>query len=185
MENKKTEFREQLRRLLKAAVKTGEEFTLSSGKKSDFFINCKQVSLTPLGQRLSSFQFNASLDYHEISLLDGVAGVPIGGYPLADAFSRGWGDDFPILYVRKQAKDHGTKLLVEGNLQPNMNIVLLEDVITSGASVISAIEILKSQDCNVIKVMALVDREEGGKEEVLKHVPSVNCLFTKTELLLP
>src|SRR4051794_28705938 len=119
---------------------------LASGRESDFFIDCKQTVLTAEGHALvGELMFEALA---ELPACEAVAGVELGGCPLASAVSlTSFLHDRPLpaLYVRKEAKDHGSRRLVEGDraLRPNLRVVILEDVITTGGSTLKAVEKLK------------------------------------------
>ncbi len=109
-----------------------------------------------------------------------VAGVELGGCPLASAVSLTTfrrGDAKDALYVRKAAKDHGSQRLVEGNthLHPDAPVVVLEDVVTTGGSTLRAIETLSAAGCRVVGVIALVDRLEGGAEAIRATGVSAPC----------
>lgn len=143
--------------------------TLASGKESDFFIDCKQTILTAEGHALAGSLMFAALA--QLPSCDAVGGVELGGCPLASAVSLisfQKGRPMPALYVRKAAKDHGTKKLVEGDksIVPGMRAALLEDVITTGGSSLRAVESLKAAGVTVVGIVALVDRLEGGRETI-------------------
>jgi orotate phosphoribosyltransferase len=138
---------------------------LASGKESDFFIDCKQTILTAEGHALVGELMFAALD--ALPACEAVAGVELGGCPLASAVSLisfQKGRPLPALYVRKEQKDHGSKRLVEGDrsIRPGMPVVILEDVITTGGSTLKAAEKLREAGLHVVGVVALVDRQEGG-----------------------
>ncbi|MBN1606991.1 MAG: orotate phosphoribosyltransferase [Polyangiaceae bacterium] len=142
---------------------------LASGRESDFFIDCKQTVLTAEGHALVGALMYRALD--ELPHCDAVAGVELGGCPLASAvslvsFQQGRG--LPALYVRKEPKDHGTSKRVEGDksLVADMPVVLLEDVITTGGSSLRAVAALRASGAKVVGIAALVDREEGGAEAI-------------------
>jgi orotate phosphoribosyltransferase len=102
---------------------------------------------------------------------EAVAGVELGGCPLASAVSLTSfvrGRSLPALYVRKEVKDHGSRRLVEGDkaLRPGMPVAILEDVITTGSSTLKAVEKLAAAGARVVGVVALVDRLEGGAEAI-------------------
>jgi orotate phosphoribosyltransferase len=154
--------------LMGKSVRFGE-FTLASGRKSDFFIDCKQAVLSPEGHwAVGNIMWQMVQD--NFPTADAVAGVALGGCPLASAvsFKSFWsfGDSLPALYVRKAAKDHGTAALVEGrsNVPAGSKVVLLEDVVTSGGSSLRAVETLRLAEYEVLGVLAIVDREEGAAE---------------------
>jgi orotate phosphoribosyltransferase len=143
--------------------------TLASGRESDFFVDCKQTALTAEGHALlGALMFDALA---QLPTCEAVAGVELGGCPLASAvslvsFQRG--RPLPALYVRKEAKDHGTKKLVEGDksLRDGIAVVLLEDVVTTGGSAMKAAEKLATVGARVVGVVAIVDRLEGGREAI-------------------
>jgi orotate phosphoribosyltransferase len=142
---------------------------LASGKESDFFIDCKQTVLSAEGHALAGEVLFDALG--ELPACDAIAGVELGGCPLASAvslLSYQRGRPLPALYVRKQAKDHGSRRLVEGGtaLGPGARAVLLEDVVTTGGSSLRAVEALRQSGIEVVGVAALVDRLEGGAEAI-------------------
>jgi orotate phosphoribosyltransferase len=141
---------------------------LASGRESDFFIDCKQAVLTAEGHSLVGSLMFDTIE-QAFTGCEAVAGVELGGCPLASAvsmksFERG--NPLPALYIRKEAKDHGSKKLVEGDksLREGLQVVVLEDVITTGGSTLKAVEKLKLVGAKVLGVIALVDREEGGAD---------------------
>jgi len=142
---------------------------LASGRESDFFIDCKQTMLTAEGHALvGELMFDL---LSELPACEAVGGVELGGCPLASAvslisFQRG--RPLNALYVRKAKKDHGTTKLVEGDksLKPGLKVALLEDVVTTGGSSLKAVESLKAAGAEVVGIVALVDRQEGGAETI-------------------
>jgi orotate phosphoribosyltransferase len=142
---------------------------LASGKESDFFIDCKQMILTAEGHSLvGELMFEALTQLPEC---EAVGGVELGGCPLASAVSLvsfQHGRPLPALYVRKTQKDHGTAKLIEGDksIRPGMPVALLEDVITTGGSSLRAVAALQMAGVQVVGIVALVDRLEGGREAI-------------------
>ncbi|CAN5467302.1 hypothetical protein BH09MYX1_BH09MYX1_36010 [soil metagenome] len=117
-----------------------------------------------------------------------VAGVELGGCPLASAVAlRSFQRGAPIdaIYVRKDAKDHGSKRDLEGNvhLAPNARVVLVEDVITTGGSTLKATEKLRAAGYEVAGVVALVDRLEGGRENLEAAGLQVRALYTRDDFM--
>lgn len=168
------------------SVRTDKVFRLASGRESNFFIDCKSTLLTPRGH------FTVGHIIHNIisqSHLDAqaVAGVELGGCPIASAVSTISAASYVMkldaLYVRKEAKDHGTKKLVEGRLGAGTKVVLLEDVVTSGGSSLRAIMSLQKEGYDVLGVIALVDREEGAKEAFERSGIPFQSVFTRKDLL--
>jgi orotate phosphoribosyltransferase len=161
----------------------GEEFTLASGAKSHFYIDVKKTALH------AKVHFSlAHMLYDEASqavfgTVEGVAGVALGGCHLASivamfAAARGQ-PGLNVFYVRKEGKDHGTKSLVEGPQHgPDHNVVLLEDVVTTGGSSLKAIEQLKAAHCKVAGIVAVIDRRpKSERTDTLGDLP-FRSLFT-------
>lgn len=143
--------------------------TLASGKESDFFIDCKQTILTAEGHALVGELMFAALS--ELGPVDAVGGVELGGCPLASAVSLvsfQEGRPLAALYVRKERKDHGSGKRIEGDkaLAPGLRVALLEDVVTTGGSSLKALDVLREAGCEVAGIVALVDRLEGGRENI-------------------
>ena len=161
--------RERLVALLRERSFEQKRVVLASGRESDFFIDCKQTVLTAEGHALvGSLMFEALA---ALPRCEAVAGVELGGCPLASAVSLTSflrGRPLPALYVRKEVKDHGSRRLVEGDrgIVPGMPVAILEDVITTGGSTLKAVEKLGAAGASVIGVIALVDRLEGGAEAI-------------------
>ncbi|UQA62215.1 orotate phosphoribosyltransferase [Polyangium aurulentum] len=161
--------RELLVDLLRERSFERKRVVLASGRESDFFIDCKQAALTAEGHALLGSLMFEALD--ALPRCEAVAGVELGGCPLASAVSLTSfvrGRPLPAFYVRKEAKDHGSKRLVEGDrsLVPGMPIVMLEDVVTTGGSTLKAVEKLTAAGGRVVGVVAIVDRLEGGAEAI-------------------
>jgi orotate phosphoribosyltransferase len=166
--------RERLVELLRERSFERKRVVLASGRESDFFIDCKQTVLTAEGHALVGELMFAALD--GLPRCEAVAGVELGGCPLASAvslvsFTRGRPLD--ALYVRKDAKDHGSRRLIEGDrsmqARPDgskVRVVILEDVITTGGSTLKAVDKLVAAGADVVGVVALVDRLEGGAETI-------------------
>jgi orotate phosphoribosyltransferase len=163
--------RDRLLELLRTRSFEKKRVILASGKESDFFIDCKQTALTAEGHvLLGRLMLEAALALGD-GKLDGVAGVVVGGCPLASAVSLTShlrGTPLPALYVRKDKKDHGSTKRVEGDraLSPGARIALLEDVVTTGGSTLGAVEALREIGVNVVGVVAIVDRAEGGADAI-------------------
>ena len=113
-------------------------------------------------------------------------GLTLGADPVANALSLvSYQKGRPIksFVVRKDVKDHGTKKSIEGNIAPGERVVIIDDVITTGGSTITAIEIAREADLEIDRVIALVDREEGGKENIEKYVDRVDSVLTRSEIM--
>ena len=159
---------------------------LASGRESDFFIDCKQTMLTAEGHALvGELMFDL---LSELPECEAVGGVELGGCPLASAvslvsFQRG--RPLNALYVRKAKKDHGTTKLVEGDksLKPGLKVALLEDVVTTGGSSLKAVESLRAAGAQVVGIVALVDRQEGGAETIRASGLPLVTIATKADFI--
>lgn len=154
---------------------------LSSGKESDFYIDCKQSILSSFGHRLCGEVMLWYIVENKLEV-QAVAGVALGGCPLASAVSF-YSSTLDALYVRKEAKNHGTKTLIEGNVPKGHKVVLLEDVVTSGQSSLTAVETLRSGGYQVDHVITLIDRKEGGKEMLESNGLTLHSIFTRSDFV--
>ena len=158
-------------------------FTLASGKTSNYYFNCKPTTLDPEGMNLiGEILFSMLADAEATAS----GGLTLGADPLANALSvisYQKGRPIKSFIVRKDVKDHGTKSAVEGDLQPGEKVVILDDVITTGGSTITAIERAREAGFVVERVIALIDREEGGKENIIQHAAKVEAILTRTEIM--
>ena len=154
--------KEELFELLKKHSYKKGEFTLSSGKKSAHYLNCKPITLTGRGLTLTSLLMLKEVETNV------VAGLTLGADPLVcgvSLLSALDGRLINALIVRKEPKGHGTEAWIEGLLPPkDVKVTVLEDVVTTGGSSIKAVEKLRDAGYIVEKVVALVDRQEGGEE---------------------
>lgn len=153
-------------------------FQLTSGKKTSYYIDCKKVSLDAEGATLIGHEI-----FNRIKTLpvEGVGGMTLGADPIATAVSViSFLEKHPIpaFIVRKAPKSHGSKRQIEGNLKERANVVVVEDVVTTGGSTLRTLEALEKAGHPVLKVIALVDRKEGGREEILRTGVSFESLFT-------
>jgi orotate phosphoribosyltransferase len=158
-------------------------FKLASGKMSHFYINCRPVTLSPQGMYLvGHLVFDAVKGIHP----QGVGGLTFGADPIAVAASFvSWIKHQPInaFSIRKTQKDHGIVKWIEGDLRPGDKVVIVEDVATTGGSAIKAIERARSEGLAVERVVVLVDRQEGGVENIKTLVPDVISIITREELV--
>lgn len=141
-----------------------QEVVLSSGKTSDFYFDGKKVTLDPEGLALMA---GLILDQLKPGQVDAIGGPMIGADPIAAAaallsFQRGWRPPLRAFIVRKQAKEHGLKRAIEGCLQPGDKVAVVEDVLTTGGSIKEAIQRIEEAGARVIKIICLLDRQEGA-----------------------
>ncbi len=177
--------RARLLELLRTRSFQEREVVLSSGLKSNFYIDCKQVSLDAEGSCLIGELFHLVIE--EIApRAVAVGGLTMGADPLATAtslLSFQLGTPRAAFLVRKEPKGHGTNQWVESTKLPaGAPVVILEDVITTGASTLRAIERSRAAGLEVLCALGLVDRLEGGREAVVAETP-LTTLFTRRDFL--
>ncbi len=163
--------------ICQVAYKEGD-FTLSSGQKSDYYINGKQVTLHAQGGLMVA---RILLDMLPEDTA-GVGGLTLGADPMVSAVSvAGAYEGKPVtpLIIRKEAKGHGTQAYIEGPILPEGSvIVILEDVVTTGASALKAVERLRAAGYVVNEILSLVDRQQGGRELYESKGLSFRPVFT-------
>jgi len=160
-----------------------DPFVLASGKKSPYYFDCRLITLYS-----ESFDLVGNLFWQEVkySGADAVAGMSIGADPIVcSVLAKAAEESYPLegLLVRKEPKSHGTKKLIEGRIEKDMSVVVVEDVVTTGGSVLKAIKALEEAELRIIKVLALIDREEGGKEAISEKGYEFQAFFTLKELI--
>lgn len=153
-------------------IKFGK-FTLSSGKQSDYYVDMKRAVTNPLILRKVAEILSERIDK---SIVERVAGPALGAIPLVTAVSLATG--IPMLMIRKAKKDYGTSKLIEGDLNPGDGVVVLEDVTTTGNSLVDAIKTIEENGGKVQKAFVIVDRDEGAlksfKEKGIDFEPLVS-----------
>lgn len=177
--------RQTLRELLRArSLRTGE-FVLASGASSSYYIDARLTTMSGSGQLLIGRRALAEIDERGWSP-DAVGGLTLGADPVAYAIAHAAaaaGRTIDAFTVRKQAKEHGTGRLIEGNLRAGSRVLIVEDVITSGESALRAVRAVEEAGARVIGVLSVVDREEGGRPRIEASGYPVVALFTASELL--
>ena len=146
------------------AIRFGD-FTLASGKKSRYYIDIKKASTNPAVLKLIAIEIKNKIQERSMQG-DFIGCVALGGVPIAVAVSLETG--LPLVIVRKETKDYGTKGQIIGDPEPGSLVILVEDVTTTGGSVLKAIEILKEEELEVHYVLVVVDREEGASGNLKK-----------------
>jgi orotate phosphoribosyltransferase len=171
-----------MQHILEHSFRRGE-FTLASGRKSDYYINGKMTTLEARGAYLVARVFLAMIGD---DVPRAVGGLTLGADPIVGAMLSlaGMEDlDLKGFIVRKAAKEHGTRSRVEGPLEEGDDVAVIEDVVTTGGSALAAIEAAEEMGCRVRRVLAVVDREEGGKENLEERGCRLESIFTTSELL--
>ncbi len=159
-------------------------FKLASGKMSNFYVDCRVVSSLARGKYYVSHMI-----YDRISHLDiaAVGGPALGAIPIADAvsyLSHLVGKDISSFWIRKEPKGHGLQKWIDGNVEGGDRVVIVDDVITTGASTIEALHRARDAGLNVVKVIVLVDRqEENGRHNIEKLGVKVEALYTIQDLM--
>jgi len=176
--------RERLRAiLLEKSVVRGRLFTLASGKTSDFYVDARVTTLDAEGAVLCGRIFFQMLAAYAV---DAVGGYSIGADPIVAAIavvSHQEKRPLPAFIIRKEEKSHGTRKMIEGNFRSGMRVALFDDVITSGGSIIKGAKQVEAEGGRVEVVMAVLDREEGGREAIESHGYRFQPIFTKKDLL--
>ena len=164
---------EQINRLLEVALSKGAikygQFVLSSGQTSDYYFDGRLLSLDPEGAYLIG---NIVFPILERAGAQAVGGLTLGADPIVTAVSvtsHIMGKPISGFIVRKDTKDHGTKQMIEGSLVRGTNVAIVDDVCTTGASLFKAIEVSEAFDCRVVKVLSILDRMQGGWDELKRR----------------
>jgi orotate phosphoribosyltransferase len=177
--------RERFLALLKDKSYEKRKVILSSGRESDFYIDCKQSTLTAEGAVLCGGLFCEMLAKGEWP--EAVGGITLGADPIVTAVSLTsalLGKPIPAFIIRKEPKKHGTAQWVEGmkNLRPGMRVAIVEDVVTTGASTLRAIERAEDAGLSVSRVLAIVDRNEGGADAIAEKGYRLEAMFLKEDV---
>ncbi len=171
--------------ILEKSYREGD-FTLSSGLKSSFYIDLKPTILHPVGAQAigrlaSEWMTGSGLKF------GGVGGLTLGADPIVMAISLGMleaGVVLPATMIRKEPKKHGTSRFIEGveNFSPGTDVLVVEDVVTTGGSAKKAIEVLRNEGFRVSHVLSIVDREAGGAAEFEKLGVTFHSFFTISQI---
>lgn len=179
--------REELKAIIKELSYEEREVTLASGRKSNFYFDGKQTTLHAKGGLLTGKAFwDVVKEFGDD--IDGVGGLTLGADPISTATSIAAqldGSDVHAFIIRKEPKGHGTGQWLEGrkNLPPGSRVVILEDVTTTGASSLLAVERAKEEGLDVLGIVTLVDREEGAREMIEKAGIALKTVFTRSEVV--
>lgn len=161
------------------------EVTLASGKKSNFYVDCRQTVLRAEGH-LHTGRVFLDIIRREFPSARAVGGVVLGACPIASAVSMQSAIDgapLPAFYLRKEPKGHGLGRLLEGPVAPGTPVVVVEDVVTTGGSTLKAIESAQAEGLEVLGVVALVDREENDAAATLSARLPFFAVFTRTDVM--
>lgn len=171
--------------LCRKSFKYSEEpiFRLVSGRMSRFYVNCKPTTLDPRGMFLvGHLVFNAIRDAN----VAGVGGLTFGADPIAVAAafaSELQNQPIRAFSIRKEKKDHGIIRWIEGEMAPGDRVAIIDDVATTGGSTIKAVERAREEGLTVVRAVVLVDRQEGGLDNIRELVPDTTAIITRDELI--
>jgi orotate phosphoribosyltransferase len=160
------------------------EVTLASGRKSTFYIDGKQTTLDPEGAYLTGKIFYRMIK----GKAEAVGGPTLGADPIVAAIAlTSFQEGHPIaaFIIRKEPKGHGKGLWIEGDkaVQKGTRIAIIEDVVTTGGSLLKAIRVAEDHGLKVVQALTLVDREEGGKEQLAAEGYTLEAVFTRSEII--
>ncbi len=176
--------------LLEKSVRTGD-FTLASGKKSDLYIDCRVTALDPVGARLVG-QLGWATVRERIKTeglsVDAIGGMTMGADPISLAVGMTSAMENPdemiqVFNIRKEPKGHGRGKQIEGNFKEGDEVIVVDDVITTGGSTIQAIDAIERAGGKVKFALILVDREEGGRAAIEARGVPVVSLYSRATLL--
>ena len=177
------ECKSRLLELLKQkALKVGKVI-LSSGKESDYYLDERIVTLLPEGAYLTA---KIMLDMLKDMAVDAAGGPTVAADPIAGAIaavSHAEGRPVAGFIVRKEPKGHGMGKQVEGPIKEGMKVAIIDGTMTTGGSLLKAIEVMEKAGCEVVKVMVIIDRLEGGREKVQEKGYDFAAIFTRDDLL--
>ena len=181
----------RLLQILRAKSVFHGDFTLASGAKSNYYIDCRLTTLDSEGAALVGQVIYNLIQQRAQELkitIQGVGGLTMGADPIALAtgmhsFRENPASPIQPFVVRKAPKSHGQTKLIEGNFKAGDKVVVIDDVVTKGDSTIAAIEAVKREGGDVAFVVVLVDRQQGGREKIEALGYSVLSAFTKDDLL--
>jgi orotate phosphoribosyltransferase len=158
-------------------------FKLVSGRMSRFYVNCKPVTLCARGIFLAGHLLFEAVKDDKVTA---VGGLTFGADPLAVATafaSELNAQPINAFSIRKTRKDHGMVRWIEGDIQAGARVAIIDDVATTGGSTIKAIERARTEGLEVAKAVIFVDRQEGGLDNIRRHVANVTCIITRDELI--
>lgn len=156
------------------------DFTLASGKKSEYYIDIKKASTDPYVLETIADEMAREIELRGLAV-DKIAGVVLGSIPLAVALSLR--TKIPYIMVRKEKKDHGTQKMIEGTLKEGERVLMVEDVVTSAGSVVEAIGIVRAAGGAVGDVLCVVNRQEGGEQKLNDIGVQLSALVTAEDIL--
>ncbi|MGV3665155.1 MAG: orotate phosphoribosyltransferase [Leptospira bouyouniensis] len=179
-------YRDELFQWMKTYVYRFSEtpFRLASGLESQHYFNCKEVTLHPLRLSILAECFIEEIIPKLNIEFEAVGGLTLGADPIAYAISLAYqkrGKTIYPLVIRKESKGHGTGQLIEGFWKEVKSCLVVDDVITTGGSTLKAVKVLREVGIQVSKGICILDREEGGRENLESENVSMSSIFAKSE----
>ncbi len=175
--------RERLQELLKEHSLLFGEFILKSGKKSNYYFDARLTTLLPEGSYLVAREILRIVEENKI-VADAIGGITLGADPIVSAVAAVSfieGKPLPAFIVRKEQKGHGVGRRIEGKVKEGARVIIVDDVVTTAGSTLSAIEAAKEAGHEVVAVICIVDREEGGTEKLTPY--NFYPIFRRSEIL--
>jgi len=172
----------RLLELIKERALIRGEIKLSSGKTSNYYLDCRRITLDPEGAYLVAEIILGMLDEEEI---DAIGGLTLGADPICGSLAAASylsNKLIPAFIVRKELKKHGTMKSIEGNLEAGFRVAIVDDVSTSGGSLLKAIDVVEGFGCRVKRVIVVVDRGEGAREALARHGHRLEAIYSREDL---
>ena len=178
--------RERLKQIIQELSYEKRRVTLASGRESDFYFDGKQTTLHAEGGYLVRKPFYEAIK--DVQGVQAVGGITLGADPIATATSIAAhldGRKMHAFIIRKEPKGHGTGQWLEGrkNLPPGTGVVIVEDVVTTGGSSMKAVRRAEEEGLKVLGIVTLVDREEGGRENIEAEGYQLRTIFTRSQIV--
>jgi orotate phosphoribosyltransferase len=176
------DMKSRLRQLIREKAYKEGEFKLASGKTSNYYINGKMVTLDPEGLLLVS---ELLFEFCREAGVEAIGGPTIGADPIVAGVavvSQLHGQPILPFLVRKEVKDHGTGLRIEGPVPKGKRVAMVDDVITTGGSLVSAIQAAREAGCEVVQILCIVDREEGGSDRFADEGLRFDSIFKISDI---
>ena len=183
MRDKKDLKAEYIRLIKEKSLVTNVERVLTSGRTSNYYIDAKMTTLDPEGANLTARLILEALKPFEI---DAIGGYTLGADPIVSAvaaLSAETDRPLPAFIVRKEPKKHGERKMIEGPFKPGWKVCVVDDVVTTAGSTLKACQAVEEEGGKVVLTLAIVDRQEGGRENLEAKGYKFISLVTRDELL--
>jgi orotate phosphoribosyltransferase len=163
-------------------VRTGDQYTLASGMTSNYYFTMKYATMDPEGIWLIADLVYSIIAKEDFQYLGGLAS---GAVPIVAAVTMrsAQGRHIPGFYVREEIKTHGLMKRIEGHIEDGSKVIILDDVTTVGDSVMKAVEEVRTRHCTVVKILSIVDRQEGAVERFKREGIDFVSIFTTKDLI--